>query len=226
MRSIVFRIYMSTTSTGSTRLASLSILIPKKDDAKDISDFQPISLIHAIANIIAKMMATRLAPHMPALVSNTQSCFNSEKKYLRQFHVRSQLRPPIPPNQVPTLLLKLDIKKAFDSVRWDYLMDLLRHHHFLSRFCDWISPLLSTASSRVLLNDVAGDQSNMGVGCGRGIPSPPYSLSLPLIPYTVSLPRLLNRATCIPSVATLFEPPYMPTMWPSSSLLSKKISNS
>lgn len=28
------------------------------------------------------------------------------------------------------LLFKLDIKKAFDSIRWNYLMDLLKHLHF------------------------------------------------------------------------------------------------
>ena len=50
-------------------------LIPKKEGAEDISEFRPISLIHAVAKIIAKMMATRLAPHMSALVSNTQSAF-------------------------------------------------------------------------------------------------------------------------------------------------------
>ena len=34
------------------------VLIPKKDGAEDVSDFRPISLIHAVAKIIAKMMAT------------------------------------------------------------------------------------------------------------------------------------------------------------------------
>ena len=50
-------------------LADVS-LIPKKDGAEDISDFRPISLIHAIAKIIAKMMSNRLAPHMNELVSH------------------------------------------------------------------------------------------------------------------------------------------------------------
>lgn len=34
--------------------------IPKKDGVEDIADFRPISLIHAIAKIIAKMMSKRL----------------------------------------------------------------------------------------------------------------------------------------------------------------------
>jgi hypothetical protein len=39
-------------------------LLPKKDGAEEVSDFKPISLIHAIAKIIAKLLALRLAPFM------------------------------------------------------------------------------------------------------------------------------------------------------------------
>jgi hypothetical protein len=49
--------------------------IPKKDGAKDVSDFRPISLIHATAKLISKMMSSRLAPHMNKLISNSQSAF-------------------------------------------------------------------------------------------------------------------------------------------------------
>jgi hypothetical protein len=50
-------------------------LLPKKDGAEEISDFRPISLIHAIAKIIAKMLALRLAPFMNELIFNAQSAF-------------------------------------------------------------------------------------------------------------------------------------------------------
>jgi hypothetical protein len=50
-------------------------LIPKKEGAEEITDFRPISLIHAIAKLISKMLATRLAPYMNMLVSNAQSAF-------------------------------------------------------------------------------------------------------------------------------------------------------
>ena len=46
------------------------VLLPKKEGAEDISDYRPISLIHAIAKIIAKILAIRLAPHMHKLISN------------------------------------------------------------------------------------------------------------------------------------------------------------
>ena len=50
-------------------------LLPKKDGAEDITDFRPISLIHIIPKIIAKAMASRLAPKMNDLVSHCQSAF-------------------------------------------------------------------------------------------------------------------------------------------------------
>ena len=37
-------------------------LVPKKDGAEEISDFRPISLIHPVAKLIAKILASRLAP--------------------------------------------------------------------------------------------------------------------------------------------------------------------
>jgi hypothetical protein len=43
-------------------------LLPKKEGAEAISDFHPISLIHGVAKIIAKMMSIRLAPHMDTLI--------------------------------------------------------------------------------------------------------------------------------------------------------------
>jgi len=38
------------------------ILIPKKEGAEEIRDYRPVSLIHAIAKIIIKLLALRLAP--------------------------------------------------------------------------------------------------------------------------------------------------------------------
>jgi hypothetical protein len=50
-------------------------LLPKKEGAEDVVDFRPISLIHAIAKIIVKVLALRLGPYMNELVSNAQGAF-------------------------------------------------------------------------------------------------------------------------------------------------------
>ena len=51
------------------------VLLKKKNDASEITDFQPISLIHSFAKLFTKVLATRLAPLMPQLVWQNQSAF-------------------------------------------------------------------------------------------------------------------------------------------------------
>ncbi|XP_073360376.1 uncharacterized protein [Aegilops tauschii subsp. strangulata] len=54
--------------------------------------------------------------------------------------------------KVPRMLLELDIARAFDSVSWPFLLETLQHLGFGQRWRDWISILLATASTRVMLN--------------------------------------------------------------------------
>jgi hypothetical protein len=65
-------------------------LLPKKDGAEEVSNFRPISLIHAIA----KMLALCLAPFMNELVSNAQSAF-IKKKHPRQLLICEEPRHEI-----------------------------------------------------------------------------------------------------------------------------------
>jgi hypothetical protein len=53
-------------------------------------------------------------------------------------------------------LLKLDISKAFDTVAWPFLLDTVRAFGFGDRWRRWTTTLLSSASSRILLNGTPG----------------------------------------------------------------------
>ncbi|GJM89634.1 hypothetical protein PR202_ga05842 [Eleusine coracana subsp. coracana] len=51
-------------------------------------------------------------------------------------------------------MLKLDITKAFDSVSWPFLLEILDHLGFGRKWKQLITGLLATSSTRVLLNSV------------------------------------------------------------------------
>jgi hypothetical protein len=109
-------------------------LLPKKEGAEEISDYRPISLIHAIAKILSKTLANRLGPLMDELVSNAQSAFIKKRSIHDNFLYVKNLATRYHRSKTPALLFKLDIRKAFDSVRWGYLVDLLEK---------WVSRLVS-----------------------------------------------------------------------------------
>ena len=52
----------------------------------------------------------------------------------------------------PTILHKIDIATAFDTVSWPFLLEVLQHMGFGQRWRDWISIILATASTKILLN--------------------------------------------------------------------------
>ena len=71
------------------------------------------------------------------------------------------------------MLLKVDIAKAFDSVAWPFLLEALQHLGFSRRWMDWISALLSTASTRVTLNGRLGRRICHARGLRQGGPPVP-----------------------------------------------------
>jgi hypothetical protein len=101
------------------------VLLPKKTDAKEIGDFRPISLIHSVAKNFSKLLANRLAGELEEMVSRAQSAFIKKRSIQDNFLYTQNLVRSLHRNKQPTVFLKLDIAKAFDSVRWDFLLEVL-----------------------------------------------------------------------------------------------------
>jgi hypothetical protein len=101
------------------------VLLSKKLEASRVTDFRPISLIHSIAKIFSKLLANRLAPHLNSMLSNCQSAFIKKKSIHDNFlYVQGTVRK-LDKLKLPALFMKLDIHKAFDTVNWGYLLEVL-----------------------------------------------------------------------------------------------------
>lgn len=123
---VVQRFYYHRTNNLALLNTTTVVLIPKKEGAEGIEDFQTISLIHGVAKIITKMLPVRLQPYMNSLVSINQSAFiKSKGQSMTTSCMSKTLRVPSIVTGDQPLFIKLDIAKAFDTVRWDYLFDLL-----------------------------------------------------------------------------------------------------
>jgi hypothetical protein len=127
------------------------ILIPKKDEVCHVKDFRTISLVHSFAKLIIKLLANRLAGHLDNIVSQNQSAFIKGRSMLDNFMLVQQTTKMLHQKKCARILLKLDITKAFDSVSWLFLLEVLKHLGFGQMWCDIVSILLASAS-QVMLN--------------------------------------------------------------------------
>jgi mannosylglycoprotein endo-beta-mannosidase len=89
-------------------------LLPKKEGAVDMKDFRPISLVHSFAKLIAKLGALHLSPRMPELVDCAQSAFIRGRCIHDNFVLVRQSAVLLQRRKIPSLLLKLDVARAFD----------------------------------------------------------------------------------------------------------------
>jgi len=99
-----------------------------------VGDYRPISLSHSVAKLISKMLATRLSSDLDTLVSRAQSAFIKRRSIQDNFLYTQNIIRELHRAGKPTLFLKLDIVKAFDTVRWDYLQEVLEQLGFGQRW--------------------------------------------------------------------------------------------
>jgi hypothetical protein len=101
-------------------------LLPKKEDATCVKDFRSISLVHSFAKLVTKLMANRLAGRLDQMVSPNQSAFIKGRFILDNFMLVQHTTKFLHQQKQTRILLKLDITKAFDSVSWPFLLEVLR----------------------------------------------------------------------------------------------------
>nr|CAD40511.2 OSJNBa0050F15.5 [Oryza sativa Japonica Group] len=158
-------------------------LLPKKDDANGAEHYRPISLIHSLSKIISKLLANRLAPELPELVSPNQSAFIRKRAIHDNFLYVQNMVKFLHKSKKQSLFFKVDIAKAFDTVCWPYLLEVMRYFGFGTQSLNWISNLLATSTSQILLNGVPGPSIAHVRGLRQGDPLLPMLFILAMEPF-------------------------------------------
>lgn len=131
-------------------------LLPKMDGAVDVKDFRPVSLVHCAIKIFDKALSNRLAVELPRLVGMHQSAFVKGCSIHDNFMLVQCTVRRLHAFKEPAVMLKLDISKAFDSVQWPFMVEVLTHMGFSTKWTEWICGLLATSSTRIMINGSPG----------------------------------------------------------------------
>ncbi|GKB29200.1 RNA-directed DNA polymerase, eukaryota [Tanacetum coccineum] len=170
--------------------ASFIALIPKIPDAKLVKDFRPISLIGSLYKIIAKILANRLVGVLGDLVSEVQSAFVADRQILDGPLILNEVLQWCKAKKKQTFIFKIDFEKAYDSVRWDFLGDVLNRFGFGAKWCGWIQECLRSSRGSVLVNGSTTEEFQFYKGLKQGDPLSPFLFILVMESLHLSFKRV------------------------------------
>ncbi|GJY31016.1 RNA-directed DNA polymerase, eukaryota [Tanacetum coccineum] len=173
--------------------SSFVALIPKVLNPKVVSDYRPISLIGSLYKVVTKILATRLSMVifdliflfkmfrlLSFLIDNFRASFLLLMKITRCKLKKQQ-----------AMIFKVDFAKAYDSIRWDFLDDVL-NFDFGSKWRSWIRGSLSSGKASILVNGSPTSEFHLHKGLKQGDPLAPFLFILIMESLHLSFSRAVE----------------------------------
>ncbi len=129
-------------------------LIPKSNKASTVNQFRPISLCNTSYKIISKILSNRLKPLLHKLISPWQSAFVPGRLIQDNSIIAHETLDTMKKKKGKKglMMLKIDTEKAFDTMEWSFILNILRCFGFNSTWINWIKECISSPTCSVLLN--------------------------------------------------------------------------
>jgi len=170
--------------------ASFVALVPKVRGPVKLEQYRPISLVGALYKIISKVLAERIKKVLSSIIDDSQSTFLKDRGILDSVLMANKVVEDLRKGGRSGLCLKVDFEKAYDSVRWEFLYEMLHRMGFHSRWIMWMQGCLESATVSVLVNGSPTEEFKPSRGLRQCEPLAPFLF----IVVVEGLARLVREA--------------------------------
>ncbi|KAJ9546852.1 hypothetical protein OSB04_019395 [Centaurea solstitialis] len=159
-------------------------------------NFDQLLACSVLYKCISKVIVDRLKPYLDGIVGRSQSAFILGRKIVDNIVLAHELvagyhlgRGP------PRCAFKIDLRKAYEMVSWDYLFGMLRGFGFHLVLINWITKLVSTPSFSIVINGEPRGFFQGRRGIRQGDPLSPYLFTLVMEGFSMLLNQCITEAS-------------------------------
>ncbi|XP_050222570.1 uncharacterized protein LOC126672659 [Mercurialis annua] len=154
--------------------STIITIIPKVINAELLNDFRPISCCNVVYKCITKIIAKRLSGCLDYLVSRSQSAFVPDRRISDNILLAHELVHNYHKAKGRgDCAMKIDLRKAYDSIHWDGIEEVLLGLRFPEKFIKWIMVCVRTPTFSVMINGKPEGYFQGACGVRQGGPMSP-----------------------------------------------------
>lgn len=170
-------------------------LIPKLSNPEYASQFRPISCCNVLYKCISKLLCSRLKVAIQHLVADNQSAFVHGRSMLHNVLICHDILRHYNRKTSPRCLMKIDMRKAYDMVNWEFLEEVLIGYGFPIKFTELIMACVTSTKFSISVNGESHGFFEGKGGLRQGDPVSPLLFVL-VIEY---LSRTLGCMSALPN---------------------------
>ena len=149
--------------------------IPKGDkDKMLLKNWRPISLLNVCYKIASGSIANRLKNILGSIIDEDQTGFLQDRFIGENTRLIYDVIFYAQKYNIPGLLLLIDFEKAFDSIEWSFIDNVLNFYNFGPDFIKWINTFYKNIESSCLINGHMSEWFLIQRGCRQGDPISSY----------------------------------------------------
>lgn len=167
--------------------ATISLILKKNKDPLDCGSYRPISLLNVDFKLLSKLLALRLDPILPTIISPDQTGFIRNRYSFYNLRRLYNIIYNQPSSKTPEALISLDAEKAFDRVEWAYLFYTMQKFGLGHKFITWVQLLYSAPQASVRTNNNFSEYFCLHRSTRQGCPLSPLLFAIAIEPLAVLL---------------------------------------